>query len=1839
MKDTFHYEGDLLLENKKYTSVNILFLLFLLFFNIFCPLPWIEAAPTGFSLQQGEALPPTQTEEGTYLIQSADHAVIHWESFSIQEKEHIQFAQKDRYSSVLNCVMGKEESHLLGKLTSNGCVYLVNPHGIVIGSEALIETAGVIASTLDLVEDNLSTKHFSGQSSKGILHQGKIRCSVGDVFLIGRHIENQGEIYAPQGRQALLSSCDVVIAPEGAPQIWIHPEEKIDQEELQENPYALAIRHTGKIEAKESYLVAEKGICEVQGIIEAPGGKVQVLGEVVHLLDTTSIDVSHEKGGGEILIGGDYQGKNPKVKNATFTWMGEKAELKADALKKGEGGKIIVWGNRANLAYGQISACGGEEGGDGGFVEISAPLLDFHAKVKALAPQGKTGTLLLDPHDVVIGSSATTDSFSACGPPSSYHFVTGTATTQILHTDLQTQLASCSVVIDTVGTAGSGSENGSIQVTSPVSWSTANSLTLRANSFINITASLTSSSATPSPPATYAIELIAEGNSAGGNSGIRIAGAGVAVSANGGDIFLFGKTDTTSTPSAGVFITGGGVVNTTSGDIYITGENQADRGVILNTSGNVVASTSGDIYLSGITTSTTSIKEGFEWGTSWTAQTTGTIYFGAEIVNPYTSYTIYGCKGSVGMRCGASFSTGGDVVFENCVGGQNSNSGAGVSIEASFSAAGNITTGTAITTESGDSGSPSVGFSASADITALSIDITASSNGLGANSHGISLMGGSECTMSATGGSINLQGTGSPIGADSHGIELSGLATTDRIANNAGPITLEGTATTGSGVYIATLGVGAIVSDTQNITIKGTSTNSYGVFVTSIWESGTSGTVAFSNCSGGGDKDGVFFGTAFTGSGEVTFSSCLGGTGGGDGIHIGAAFTTPGNIVATSNIQGRGDGGIGFSSNQNISVTGASNTISITASATGTTGTCHGISLTGGSLSTVGGAISLVGTSGASTTASYGVHLSGADPQIIYSTTGDISLTGTSQGLAEVSHGIFLNTTWSAATSGSLSLTATAGSGIGSFPIGLGATLNSGGTISFNDAVILLTTGSVTSSGNMTFTSTIDGAHPLTVVAGSGQIAFSDTVGSSISLGALDVSTGSSLSVGGDITASSILISIPAILTAADITFDTSNSNGFIHFANTLNGTASGSQALTLLAGAGQVTFSGAVGNSVRLGALSYTTTYTTGATFTSNVTASSFTATDGTKTTLTGSSIINTLTNIYLGGTVDGAYDLTLRSETGSLTLKQAIGGTATLGAFSIASGSLASIEENITASSISVAVPTQISKVSTSFNTSSGNGSLSISDSLNGTSSYTQTLVLLSGTGNISVTGAIGGSTPLKDLQVGSFSAPYTTNSTVAEVTAASIIATNSGTLSLLGDIYLTGDFSESQATQVNVFSSITAEDITFNDPIMLSSQGIFFTSEGGIYLGSTVDGSYPLTLNAGWVSFHDNVGVSQALTSLNVITSGDIFLQDMQVVGSGPMNYFGKVTLTGNTQCTNNGTSGIEFQEIEGNYSLTLTANSSSITVSGDVDLSGTGGSSGGSLTATAGSGITFTKQILSKGNGSGNGGSVSLASSGGSISVHNIHTSGGATAGNGGNITLEPAGTYAEGSPAYPRGIIILNEDLSLEAEGNLVAKGGEGGTGGDILLSAHRTDACKVATITSGSSNDISLTGNSFTMGPFEAMTCLGSITLSCPTLTLGDIVALEDLMILGVQVNLRTRDSISILNSQGLFKSFPTLHFLSGGIYIQSGFLIPSDGKLNAQSLDVSPSIFREKLLFEEYVLNFDGVKWYFLFLEQGIRGYLIYQLLIADAELSDLLPIEKTLPPKPFLLGKVGYK
>ncbi len=280
------------------------------------------ANPQGFQVAAGEAS-ISYPDASTVEVTTGKQTIVNWDSFSVGQQETMRFVMPSSSSAVLNRVMGGDLSQILGTLEANGKVFLINPKGVLVGQDALVNTASFIASGFDIRNDQFLQGGDIAFESQGVggsvVNLGKITAWDGDVLLVGYKVSNEGTIEAPNGLAALAAGTEVLLRPAGNERVLIRAqltelaadEYSVEntgsisalQAELKTdgNAYAKAIRHEGTIDALGTQaqagrvlLVAGSGALETTGKITAKnadgtGGEVRLLGTTIDLLDQALI--------------------------------------------------------------------------------------------------------------------------------------------------------------------------------------------------------------------------------------------------------------------------------------------------------------------------------------------------------------------------------------------------------------------------------------------------------------------------------------------------------------------------------------------------------------------------------------------------------------------------------------------------------------------------------------------------------------------------------------------------------------------------------------------------------------------------------------------------------------------------------------------------------------------------------------------------------------------------------------------------------------------------------------------------------------------------------------------------------------------------------------------------------------------------------------------------------------------------------------------------------------------------------------------------------------------------------------------------------------------------------------------------------------------------------------------------------------------------------------------------------------------------------------------------------------------------------------------------------------
>ena len=161
--------------------------------SVHAELPHLPIDPT---VAHGTAVIHTVGDHMT--VTNSPNAILNWQDFSIGGNQEVYFQQPDASSQVLNRVVGHDPSHILGSLSSNGGVWLINPNGVLFGQNAHIDVAGLVASSLDISNiDFLAGKYnfLAGSAAGQVVNQGEVRTTFGGrVLLAGGQVRNEGTI-------------------------------------------------------------------------------------------------------------------------------------------------------------------------------------------------------------------------------------------------------------------------------------------------------------------------------------------------------------------------------------------------------------------------------------------------------------------------------------------------------------------------------------------------------------------------------------------------------------------------------------------------------------------------------------------------------------------------------------------------------------------------------------------------------------------------------------------------------------------------------------------------------------------------------------------------------------------------------------------------------------------------------------------------------------------------------------------------------------------------------------------------------------------------------------------------------------------------------------------------------------------------------------------------------------------------------------------------------------------------------------------------------------------------------------------------------------------------------------------------------------------------------------------------------------------------------------------------------------------------------------------------------------------------------------------------------------
>lgn len=499
-----------------------------------------HANPLDGQVVAGSATITTLAPATEVITQQTNSAIINWKAFDIGVGETTQFVLPDSTGVTLNRVVSSQDpSKILGTLSSNGTVMVVNPDGILFGPHAVVNVGGLLATTSDISDQDFMARNYQfvkpGKSTASIVNQGKITVKdEGIAALVAPGVRNEGVISAKLGKVTLSAANKFTLDFYGDDLIKLMLDDTLEGEVISTatgKPLAdkvanagtisanggtvvlkaatarqvvnSVINNTGVIEAnsvglKEGKIVLSaatadtkvastttiptpKQVVKVSGTLSASGKMPKQHGGMIAItgeelqLISANLIASGDTGGGTILVGGDYLGGKASDQQMASYGISREATSVPTATN------VFVDPNST------INADATGIGKGGKVVVWAADHTNFAGSISSQGGLGggNGGFAEVSGHNslafdgsVNLGASSGANGTLLLDPLNVV--IGGTGASGLAVSKLQDTLKTSNVIVSTGSTGSTGTEAGDITVAANVLWSSNNSLTLEA---------------------------------------------------------------------------------------------------------------------------------------------------------------------------------------------------------------------------------------------------------------------------------------------------------------------------------------------------------------------------------------------------------------------------------------------------------------------------------------------------------------------------------------------------------------------------------------------------------------------------------------------------------------------------------------------------------------------------------------------------------------------------------------------------------------------------------------------------------------------------------------------------------------------------------------------------------------------------------------------------------------------------------------------------------------------------------------------------------------------------------------------------------------------------------------------------------------------------------------------------------------------------------------------------------------------------------------------------------------------------------------------------------------
>ena len=390
----------------------IYFLSWCLVVNTFLPAAMAVVPPAPGALPSGGSVPDGYGSVGKFDYDTlgelhvrnvANQTVINWDSFDIGSDALTEFHQLGSNPFVLNRISSGDATGIFGTLQANGSVFIVNPAGVVFGVDSQVNVNQLIASSLDISNDDFLDGNYEFIAGDGdigaVINNGTIGNDglTEGVALIGRKVLNTGTITTTEGGFVVMVAGDRVLLSEEASNVLVEM-----------NSVALP-------EEGEGDVINDGEITAPAGIVVMASG--DVFASALELPKVSGGNGRVEQNGDIDVDGVDTDGGNVSLTAADEVILASGSQTSANAGTDSDAGLIVAHStNRTTVEAGaQIDATGGHdpEPGLGGFddsvdttVEITGDYVNFAGDIDASATGGKRGKIVIDALDMAVVNGA-----------------------------------------------------------------------------------------------------------------------------------------------------------------------------------------------------------------------------------------------------------------------------------------------------------------------------------------------------------------------------------------------------------------------------------------------------------------------------------------------------------------------------------------------------------------------------------------------------------------------------------------------------------------------------------------------------------------------------------------------------------------------------------------------------------------------------------------------------------------------------------------------------------------------------------------------------------------------------------------------------------------------------------------------------------------------------------------------------------------------------------------------------------------------------------------------------------------------------------------------------------------------------------------------------------------------------------------------------------------------------------------------------------------------------------------------------------------------------------------